>query len=631
MQVSIINGSVEYDGEPILSEINFTIHDNEKIAVVGRNGCGKTTLLKALINEVPLVEGTGNNPLVFSKSSGVEIGYLKQTFDGREEKTLEDELLSAYENILELEKRRDELLELLNIDGSESNAKMYSNCIEEYERLGGYLYKKEYKTGAKKFGFSDLDLKKKLCEFSGGQRTKISLLKLLLSKPEVLLLDEPTNHLDLEAIEWLEKYLSNYKYSLVIVSHDRMFLDKICNVVYEIEYGEMKRYSGNYTSFMTQKKDNYEKALKDSQIKKKEIERLNALVERFRYKATKAKMAQSKLKQIERIGTVQDPARFNTQTFRTQFQPKEDCVEKALILDHLSFGYSADKPLGEINTIIKKGQKLGVIGKNGCGKSTLIKTIMGVLPALSGKSIRGLHVDVGYFDQTLTQNYSPLSLFDDFHNDFPFLTDEEVRNALGSFLFSGEDVFKIVGDLSGGEKVRLALCKIFKKRPNFLILDEPTNHMDIVGKDTLEDILSKYTGTVIVVSHDRYFINRVCDRLAVFENNTLNLYDCSYSDYEKYEKKDVEVEEEKEEIVKKGKPIASNNELKKKLHRIGVLEEKMEVFRKEKEELHLLLSNDPSIYTDYVKVQEVTDKIKLIEEKEEPLLEEWTKLVDEIE
>ncbi|MCQ2409469.1 MAG: ABC-F family ATP-binding cassette domain-containing protein [Clostridia bacterium] len=628
MQISIINGCVEYDGEPILTEVNFTLHEKEKIALVGRNGAGKTTLLKALTGEVELIKGTGNAEFVFSKQGNPEIGYLKQTFNGREERTLEEELLSAYQKILDTEKLIQLSLEKLNSDSSEKNVREYSRLNDEYERIGGYLYKKEYKTGARKFGFTESDFSKKLCEFSGGQRTKISLLKLLLSKPQVLLLDEPTNHLDLEAIEWLENYLSEYKNAMVIVSHDRMFLDKIVGTVYEIEYGETKKYTGNYSAFITKKEEDYERAVKDADIKRKEIARLTALVERFRYKANKAKMAQAKLKQIERMGEVNDPRRFNTKSFATNFQPESESVEKALVLDELEFGY--DKVLGSIDTIIKRGQKVGIIGPNGCGKSTLIKTIMGLIPSISGRALRGLRTDIGYFDQTMTQNYSPLTVFEDFHNDFPFLSDEEVRSALGAFVFSGDDVFKTIGDLSGGEKVRLALCKILKKKPNFLILDEPTNHMDIIGKDSLEKMLSNYSGTIITVSHDRYFINKVCDRLFVFENGRLNLYDCKYSEYEKLKTSVSEQSEEKVSQEKKGKPVSDSNELRKKQHRIKVLEEKMEIIGKKREALSFSLSNDPDIYSNYQRIAEVTDEINKLDDEEAPLLKEWTDLMESI-
>lgn len=537
-----------------------------------------------------------------------------------------DEILDAYSSLIKIEKDMESALEDLQNDSCDQNVRRYSRLCEQFEREGGYTYKKEYLTAVKKFGFSNEDMQKPLCEFSGGQRTKISLLKLLLSKPDVLLLDEPTNHLDLEAIEWLENYLCAYKKSCVIVSHDRMFLDKIVNVVYEIEYGETKRYQGNYTSFTAQKQQAYDKALKDSIMRKKEIDRLSALVERFRYKANKAAMAQAKLKQIERIGEVGTPSNFDTATFKSNFQPERETVEKAVVLDKLVFGY--DKPLGQINTIIKRGDKVGIIGQNGCGKSTLVKTIVHKIKALDGSATFGLHAQVGYFDQTSTQSFSTLTVLEDFQNEFPMLSNTEARSALGAFMLSGDDVFKRICDLSGGEKVRLALCKILRKKPNILILDEPTNHMDIIGKETLERLLSNYTGTVITVSHDRYFINRVCNRLIVFDGGKTELFDGKYSDYESRKQVSdfandfVKTVDEK----KKEKPVSQSKEAARRAHRISFLEEKMNALNEQISSLQNTMHNDQSVYSDYTKIAEIEEQISSLQAKLAPLEEEWLEL-----
>lgn len=630
MQISVVNGAVEYDGIPVLTQVNFTVREKEKIALVGRNGCGKTTLLKVLSGQLECEKGIGDENFGIYTSGNPRVGFLRQTSNDASGKTMLDEIREAYCELLQTEKAMESALMRLEADSNEQNSKVYSNLRERYELMGGYTYKKEYMTAIRKFGFADSDLDKPLAEFSGGQRTKIALLKLLLSKPDVLLLDEPTNHLDLQAIEWLERYLTTYKNACVIVSHDRMFLDKIVNVVYEIEYGEAVRYNGNYTSFITQKQQNYDKALKDSVQRKKEIDRLNALVERFRYKATKAAMVQSKIKQIQRIGEVGAPMHFDNSTFRANFQPAHTTVEKTLILENLSFGY--DKPLGHIDMTVKKGQKVGIIGENGCGKSTLVKTVMRIIPPLDGHVVYGLHSEIGYFDQTLTQSFSTLTVMEDFHNEFPMLTDTEVRSALGAFLFSGDDVFKQICDLSGGEKVRLALCKIFKRRPNVLILDEPTNHMDIIGKETLENMLSAYTGTVITVSHDRYFINRICDRLIVFENGKARVFDGSYGEYELQKTDDENKESDtiKTAVTKKGKPVSENNERNKKLHRIGVLESKMQVLNEQINTLKCSMYEDASVYTDYKKLAEVEGKIADIQAELSPLEAEWMKLVEEV-
>ena len=626
MQINVSNISVEYDGTPVIYQADFVIHENEKIALIGRNGCGKTTLLKVLTGEVEYQKGEDDAPYGIFTSGNPVIGFLKQTSNDDKSKTMFDEILDAYSSLIKIEKDMESALEDLQNDSCDQNVRRYSRLCEQFEREGGYTYKKEYLTAVKKFGFSNEDMQKPLCEFSGGQRTKISLLKLLLSKPDVLLLDEPTNHLDLEAIEWLENYLCAYKKSCVIVSHDRMFLDKIVNVVYEIEYGETKRYQGNYTSFTAQKQQAYDKALKDSIMRKKEIDRLSALVERFRYKANKAAMAQAKLKQIERIGEVGTPSNFDTATFKSNFQPERETVEKAVVLDKLVFGY--DKPLGQINTIIKRGDKVGIIGQNGCGKSTLVKTIVHKIKALDGSATFGLHAQVGYFDQTSTQSFSTLTVLEDFQNEFPMLSNTEARSALGAFMLSGDDVFKRICDLSGGEKVRLALCKILRKKPNILILDEPTNHMDIIGKETLERLLSNYTGTVITVSHDRYFINRVCNRLIVFDGGKVELFDGKYSDYESRKQVSdftndfVKTVDEK----KKEKPVSQSKEAARRAHRISFLEEKMNALNEQISSLQNTMHNDQSVYSDYTKIAEIEEQISSLQAKLAPLEEEWLEL-----
>ncbi len=625
MRIEIINGSVEYDGNTVLSEINFSVSDKEKIALVGRNGSGKTSILKCISGEVPLVSGTGDEKFSFSISGAPKIGYLQQV-SLNDELTLRQEILSAYKDVVGLENKLQNLLDKMSENPSDENVGAYSRAMERFENIGGYLYKKEYLTAVSKFGFSAEDLDKKLSCFSGGQRTKIALMKLLLEKPDVLLLDEPTNHLDIAAVEWLEGYLKNYKNSVVIVSHDRMFLDRIVGVVYEIEYGVTTRYKGNYTAFLSQKQQAYDKALKDAKWKSAEIDRLRKLVERFRYKATKAAMAQSKLKEIERLGTVETPRRFDTSTFASSFQPEYESVRDALFVKDLVFGY--DKPLGEISLAVERGQKIGVIGSNGTGKSTLLKTITGLIPPLSGDVRFGVKTRVGYFDQTIAATKSELSVLEDFRAEFPELNDGEIRKTLGGFLLSGDDVFKCVKDLSGGEKVRLALSKIFRRRPNFLILDEPTNHMDIIGKETLEKLLMDFSGTVIVVSHDRYLINRVAKSLIVFENGGVRYFDGTFDEYEEREKETAEeVAKEKPEKTKKtgGERYVESKEEARRKHRVEFLEKKITALEEELSRAQAKL-DDETVNTDYKKVMAVEEEIKTIEEKLDPLITEWTEL-----
>ena len=625
MRIEIINGSVEYDGNTVLSEINFSVSDKEKIALVGRNGSGKTSILKCIGGEVPLVSGTGDEKFSFSISGAPKIGYLQQV-SLNDELTLRQEILSAYKDVVGLENKLQNLLDKMSENPSDENVGAYSRAMERFENIGGYLYKKEYLTAVSKFGFSAEDLDKKLSCFSGGQRTKIALMKLLLEKPDVLLLDEPTNHLDIAAVEWLEGYLKNYKNSVVIVSHDRMFLDRIVGVVYEIEYGVTTRYKGNYTAFLAQKQQAYDKALKDAKWKSAEIDRLRKIVERFRYKATKAAMAQSKLKEIERLGTVETPRRFDTSTFASSFQPEYESVRDALFVKDLVFGY--DKPLGEISLAVERGQKIGVIGSNGTGKSTLLKTITGLIPPLSGDVRFGVKTRVGYFDQTIAATKSELSVLEDFRAEYPELNDGEIRKTLGGFLLSGDDVFKCVKDLSGGEKVRLALSKIFRRRPNFLILDEPTNHMDIIGKETLEKLLMDFSGTVIVVSHDRYLINRVAKSLIVFENGGVRYFDGTFDEYEEKEKEIAEeVAKEKPEKTKKtgGERYVESKEEARRKHRVEFLEKKITTLEEELSRAQAKL-DDETVNTDYKKVMAVEEEIKTIEEKLDPLITEWTEL-----
>ena len=625
MRIEIINGSVEYDGNTVLSEINFSVSDKEKIALVGRNGSGKTSILKCISGEVPLVSGTGDEKFSFSISGAPKIGYLQQV-SLNDELTLRQEILSAYKDVVGLENKLQNLLDKMSENPSDENVGAYSRAMERFENIGGYLYKKEYLTAVSKFGFSAEDLDKKLSCFSGGQRTKIALMKLLLEKPDILLLDEPTNHLDIAAVEWLEGYLKNYKNSVVIVSHDRMFLDRIVGVVYEIEYGVTTRYKGNYTAFLAQKQQAYDKALKDAKWKSAEIDRLRKIAERFRYKATKAAMAQSKLKEIERLGTVETPRRFDTSTFASSFQPEYESVRDALFVKDLVFGY--DKPLGEISLAVERGQKIGVIGSNGTGKSTLLKTITGLIPPLSGDVRFGVKTRVGYFDQTIAATKSELSVLEDFRAEFPELNDGEIRKTLGGFLLSGDDVFKCVKDLSGGEKVRLALSKIFRRRPNFLILDEPTNHMDIIGKETLEKLLMDFSGTVIVVSHDRYLINRVAKSLIVFENGGVRYFDGTFDEYEEREKETAEdVAKEKPEKTKKtgGERYVESKEEARRKHRVEFLEKKITALEEELSRVQAKL-DDETVNTDYKKAMAVEEEIKTIEEKLDPLITEWTEL-----
>lgn len=624
MNYTIINGAVEFGAETILEEVNFEIKGKDKIAIVGRNGAGKSTLLKAIINNDMFSEGIGDEKFSIYKEGTPVIGYLKQIDFEDDSITMLDEILKVYKPIIDLENKIKKLVEKMQTDKSEEIAVEYSKAMDRYEFLDGYTYKKEYETVINKFGFSADDKLKKISEFSGGQRTKIAFMKLLLSKPDILLLDEPTNHLDVSTIEWLEGYLRNYPRAVVIVSHDRMFLDKIVNKVYEIEYGTITKYTGNYADFERQKKVNYEKQLKDYEYQQVEIKRLMRVVERFRYKASKAKMAQAKLKQIEHMVKVKEPSKYDLTTFKTNFALEKESGRDVLHVKDLEIGY--DSTIQKISFDLYRGQKLGVIGENGIGKSTLLKTIVGTIEKLGGEFEFGHNVQVGYFDQQMALLDSEKTVFDDFATEFPRLTTTEIRNSLAAFMFYGEDVFKKISMLSGGEKVRLELAKILKKGPNLLILDEPTNHMDIVGKESLERLLEEYKGTVLVVSHDRFFINKVTDSLLVFSKQGVKFFDGSY---EKYEEERIEEQTEKVQAVKKEK--SSNNlylqqkEQARKDARIKKIEKEIDANDKQITDLKLELQKE-EVYTNYEKLTEVQGQIEVLEEKNNGLMEEWESL-----
>ena len=630
MNITITNGAIEFGAETIIEEINFEINNKDKIAVVGRNGAGKSTLLRSIINNEMLTEGIGEEKFNIKKEGSPVIGYLKQIEFEDDSISMIDEILKVYKPILDLENKIQILLNKMQTDKSEQLSKEYIQAMDRYEFLDGYTYKKEYETMINKFGFTKEDKQKKISEFSGGQRTKIAFIKLLLSKPDILLLDEPTNHLDVTTIKWLEGYLKNYPKAVVIVSHDRMFLDKIVNKVYEIEYATLTKYVGNYTDFERLKKANYEKQLKDYEYQQAEIKRLKQIADKFRYKPTKAKMAMSKLKQIEHMVMVKEPSKYDLTSFKTNFTIEKESGNDVLNVKDLEIGYEG-KVLQKLSFSLYKGQKLGIIGENGIGKSTLLKTLSGKIEKISGNFSFGYNVKIGYFDQQMNFKDNEKTVFDDFLDEFPKLTTTEIRNSLASFLFYGDDVFKKISMLSGGEKVRLQLAKILKKGPNLLILDEPTNHMDIVGKESLELLLKEYKGTVLFVSHDRFFINKIADSLMIFSKNSVKFFDGKYEDYEEneIEEEDIPVKKEEQNIKeKKGENLyIKQKENAKREARIKKLEREIEELENINAKNKELLQNE-EVYTNYEKLTEIQNEIESINKKIENYMEEWEKLME---
>lgn len=619
MEYKIINGAITFGNNTILEEINFEINKNDKIALVGRNGSGKTSLLKSLIDNEMLETGLGDEELQIIKIGKPIIGYQAQHAFSNLDITLIDEILTVYEDITNLKNKITKLEKILENNPSNEIIEEYTNDLDKYKLIGGYTYQKEYEIALSKFGFTNEDKLKKLSEFSGGQLTKISFLKLLLSKPDILLLDEPTNHLDITTIEWLENYLSEYSKALVVISHDRMFLDKVVNKVYEIEYASLTKYKGNYTSFELQKKMNYQKQLEDYEYQKKEIKRLKEIADRFKYKPSKASMAMSKLKKIEQMQIIDKPQKSNTNNFNTKIKLNIESSHNVLTVRELEVGYN-HIPLAKVSFELYKGQKLAIIGENGKGKSTLIKTLMGFIPKISGKYTYGYNVEKDYFDQQMEFLNVENTVYEEYSQTFPDEEPLQIRKNLGSFMFVGNDVFKQIKVLSGGEKARLQLCKIFKHNPNLLLLDEPTNHLDLLGKEHLEELLISYPGTILFVSHDRYFINKVADSLLIFEKDKVVFFNGTYNEY--LNKKEIKepIENNKSKNITKtiSKPVNNNSKIKK-------IEKEMDVKEKKKKEIEAMMLEEQN-YNDYQKMRGLQMTIETLEKEIDNLYNEWENL-----
>lgn len=519
MRIRISHANVQFGGDVILQDINFEVRDNEKIAIVGRNGCGKTTLLKLIAHDIGMSNIDSDEECGYETAGKQEIGFLRQINFTDTGITVEDEIKKVFEPIFECERRMRELEENMKSSDDASILREYAAIQSKMESLHGYTWKQDMETIFQRFGFKLSDLKRPIGSFSGGQQTKVAFIKLLLTRPDIMLLDEPTNHLDMPTIEWLEGYLKTYDRAVVIVSHDRMFLDKVADVTYEIEYHHIKRYAGNYTAFMKRKEEDLIKQEKDYEEQQKEIKRLTEWIEKWKNTPTKVAATHSKRMAIEHMVKIEKPRRFDTKAFHARYIPRIESYTNVINAKNLEIGY--DKVLSTVTFLLQKKERLAVIGENGKGKSTLLKTLVGEIPALGGEFKFGQNVEWGYFDQhkAVMERFDPeQTVLDNFWEAYPDYLREEVRSALGGFLFSSEEVEKKMGQLSGGEKVRLALCKMLQTRPNLLILDEPTNHMDIVGKDALEKMLNEYEGTVLFVSHDRYFISRVATGILEFSS-----------------------------------------------------------------------------------------------------------------
>ncbi len=532
MRYQIRHALVQYGADTILQDVNFEVHDNEKIAIVGRNGCGKTTLLKLIAGDIQMSNLDSDEECGISMAGKQEIGFLRQVNFADREVTVEEEIKKAFAPVFACEKRMNELEERMKISDDRQLMNEYDSLQRKMEALRGYSWRQDMEIMFQRFGFALEDLQRPIGSFSGGQQTKVAFIKLLLGRPDIMLLDEPTNHLDLPTIEWLEGYLKSYDKAVIIVSHDRMFLDKVIDVTYEIEYHRIKRYPGNYTAFMKKKEEDLVKQEKDYEEQQKEIKRLTEWIEKWKNTPTKVSAAHSKQMALEHMVKIEKPRRFDTRAFHARYVPRIESYTNVINAKKLAIGYT--NILSEVTFLLQKKERLAIIGENGKGKSTLLKTLIGELPALGGEFKFGQNVEWGYFDQqkaVLDDADPEQTVLDNFWEEYPDYLREEVRSALGGFLFSREDVMKKMGQLSGGEKVRLSLCKMLQTRPNLLILDEPTNHMDIIGKEALEQMLNEYEGTVLFVSHDRYFISRIATGILEFSQDAVKQYNMSYEDY----------------------------------------------------------------------------------------------------
>ena len=597
MRYQIRNAKVQFGADTILNSVNFEIHDTEKIAIVGRNGCGKTTLLRLIAGDIEMSNLDSDETCGITMSGKQNIGFLRQINFTDGDVPVKEELEKAFSEVFACEARKKEIEKLLA--ETEDHKKLlaeYDFLERRIESLHGYSWKKDMETMFQKFGFALEDLEKPIGEFSGGQQTKIALIQLLLQRPDILLLDEPTNHLDIAAVEWLENYLKSYENAVIIVSHDRMFLDRVIDVTYEIEYGDIKRYPGNYSAFVKQKEEAQIKQEKDYEAQQKEIERLTAWIEKWKNTPTKVAATMKKLK----------------------------------------IGY--DTVLSEVSAVIKKAERIVIIGENGKGKSTLLKTVVGEINPLGGSYQFGNRVDFAYFDQhkAVNQKFDPeQTVLDYFWSLYPNLLRNDVRSALGAFLFSGEDVEKKMGQLSGGEKVRLELCRIFYTKPNFLILDEPTNHMDLAGKEALEKMLTSYEGTVLFVSHDRYFINQVATGILEFGESDVQFYEMNYAQYLEEIKRQTPGRETGNAggAVRKPADVPTLDDVfdKKKYYNPGKilsrLKRQLEKYEEQLAESESRMSElqlemmDPELSADYERLMELQTKIDEENQTQESLLE----------
>lgn len=595
--LKISNLMKTFTGNLLFERVSLEVNSGEKIALIGQNGTGKSTLVKMILGEI--IPDSGE---IFLNRSAT-IGYLSQSVLEDENKTMIDEIMTVYERLIQLENDLDSISHLLKTDHSEGMLKRYTIIEEEFSRLGGYEYHYNVDMILTKFGFTKAEYDRQIKTFSGGEKTRIAFAKLLMKKPDLLILDEPTNHMDIEIIEWLEEYLKKYPGAILCITHDKYFINKIAEKIYEIDQQTVSVYYGNFDQYEIEKVKRYELLLKQYNRQAKEIEHLQSFVDRFRYKATKAKSAQDRIKKINRIERIDKPTTGHANV-RFQFKSKRPTEAVILTTKDLNIGY--DNILqGPINFEMRGYEKVGVIGPNGIGKTTFIKTILDSLPPISGEVLFHKQLKIGYFDQNLQGLDESITVLNTVHNRYPVKTLGEVRSLLARFLFVEEDVFKSVSVLSGGERVRLTLLMMMLEEPELLILDEPTNHLDIETKNIVEDVFESYEGPIIFISHDRYFINKVASKIVDFRSNGFEVYEGNYDDY-----KIIKAEELLSKPTIKPTKIKQVNTAAI----IKKIEIQIDNLHIEKEQLKQSLYLD-TIYNDQIKFNKAMERINQIDQE----------------
>ena len=635
MLIQLNNVTKNFVVNEIFSNVKMEINDKDRVAIVGRNGAGKSTLLKIISGELSFDSGER------TVSKNTTIGYLSQEFIVREDLSIYEEMITCFDEIISLEAN----LEKLSYELTPENIENDPGLLDRFDRLQNevlthkdYHYKSKIESVLYGLDFTKDVFDKKISTFSGGEKTRLSMAKLLLSEPDLLILDEPTNHLDMENVAWLENYLSSYNGAIVIVSHDRYFLDKVVNVVYNLEFGKLKKYVGNYSKFLKQYEEDYEKQLKEFTSQQKDIKRLEEFVQKNIARASTSKMAKSRQKVLDKMELIDNPKK-DDKAANIEFNIKEQSGRDVLMIENLKVGYDGRQVGNAYNFSVYKGDRIAIVGRNGIGKSTLIKTIAKKQNAIGGSVHYGSKVSLGYYDQKQAEFESSKTILNELWDEYPLMKEAEVRTVLGRFLFRGDSVLKIVRDLSGGEKARLQLAKLMLEKNNLLVLDEPTNHLDITSKQVLEDALENYEGTIVFVSHDRYFINKIANKVLDITGDDYSIYLGNYDYY--LEKREQELiakklkEEKTDEVQEKvANDYALGKEEKKRIRKLErtreELLEKIELL----EEKVTLVNNEltkEEVYTDAVKVQEYNEELRSLNQEIEDLNNTWLEIEEELE